>query len=82
MTAKELKNNLQYLGQERNLRKLCLERNLISVDKLATMSGFEVCDIVARHYEILGYRDGGETIMLVEKANWDAVCSLIGILKR
>lgn len=82
MTAKELQNSINYFGQERDLRKLCVDQNLVPIDKLAMMNSNEVYTVVARHYRILGYRDDGETVMLVKNENWDAVQEFISELRR
>lgn len=73
MTAEELNDNLYYDGQFRALRKVCIEHKLVCLEDLALMTTKDVCAEIAKHFEILGSRDGGETILLVKKDKWDAV---------
>lgn len=73
MTARELHDAIYYDGQARAMRKACIERKLIPIEKLAIMNTVEVCELVAKHFEILGVLDGGETILLIEKDKWNDV---------
>ena len=82
MTAQELHDAINYNGQARAMRQACIERKLIPIEKLALMNTLEVCKIVSEHFEILGTRDEGETIFLVEKDKWDEIQKYIVPLYR
>lgn len=82
MTAQELDDIIYYDGQYRAMRKLCLERKLVSIEELALMNTLDVCKVIANHFEILGVRDSGQTIILVEKDKWDEVMKSVVPLYR
>ena len=82
MTAKELDNTISYIGQLRAMRQLCIERKLIPIEQLALMTTREVCEVIANHFEILGIRNGGQTILLVEKDKWNEIMKSVVMLCR
>lgn len=82
MTARELRDAILYNGQESCMRKICIKRKIIPAEKLALMHINEVCEVMAKHFEILGVRNGGETILLVEKDKWDEVMKSVVPLYR
>ena len=82
MTAQELDALIFYDGQYRAMRKLCLERKLVSIEELALMDTLDVCKVITNHFEILGVRDIGQTIILVEKDKWDEVMKSVVPLYR
>lgn len=82
MTAQELHNAIYYDGQARAMRQACIDRKLIPIEKLAIMNTLEVCDVVSKHFVLLGIRDGGETILLVEKDKWSEANKYIVPLHR
>ena len=53
MTGRELEDKLNYLGMERKLRKLALEKKLETAEKIAVMTTTEVCDLVLKEYEVV-----------------------------
>jgi hypothetical protein len=81
MTAKELMDNISYTGQEVKLRKLCMDENLVPVDKLATMTCQEVCVLMGKHYELLGTNKNGE-IMLVKKTKYGEIMNYVQLIGR
>ena len=54
MTGRELEDKLNYLGMERKLRKLALEKKLETAEKIAVMTTTEVCDLVLKESEEIG----------------------------
>lgn len=75
MTGRELENKLNYLGMERNLRKLALEEKMETPEKIAVMTTTEVCDLVSKKYEVV-YCES-EEIGLVEKDKMSEYESLV-----
>ena len=53
MTGRELEDKLNYLGMERNLRKLALEKKLETAEKIAVMTKTEVCNLVLKENEVV-----------------------------
>lgn len=82
MTAEELRESISYTGQERCMRKVCIEKGLVPIEKLACMNCHEVCAVMVKHYEILGICSGGARILLVEKNKWEEVWDKITPIDR
>lgn len=80
MTGRELGDKLNYLGMERNLRKLALEKKLETAEKIAVMTTIEVCDLVSKEYEVV-YSES-EEIGLVAKDKIEEYKSLVKIIYR
>lgn len=68
MTGSELESLVSYTGQERAIRQLCLDRQLIPPEKLALMGFRQVCSVVANEFEFIGMSDRGQTILIAEKS--------------
>ena len=58
MDGRELESKLNYLGMSRGIRKIALDDKLASVEELAVMSEVEVCDLVAKNYQLVYAKDG------------------------
>ena len=75
MIGRELEDKLNYIGMERKLRKLALEKKLETAEKIAVMTTTEVCDLVLKEYEVV-YAES-EEIGLVEKDKMKEYNSLV-----
>ena len=80
MTGRELENKLNYLGMERGIRKLAVDDKLASVEEIATMSGTEVCNLIAEHYQLV-YAES-EEIGLVHNDDAHELFSMIKAISR
>lgn len=80
MTGDKLRDKLNYLGMERNIRKLALGEKLETAEKIAVMTTTEVCDLVSKEYEVV-YSES-ERIGLVKKNKMNEYKSLVKIISR
>ena len=69
-----------YIGQEKNARKLLIAEKLAKPEELAVMSGEEVSKIILEHYTVISTQD--EEILLVRKENLDTFNSITKVLHR
>lgn len=53
MYARELQSILNYPEMSRGIRKIALDDKLASVEELAIMPEFEVCDLVTQKYQLV-----------------------------
>ena len=82
MTARELESCIMRTGQERALRKLCIDSGIAKVEKVAVMSTLDVCDAIAQSFELVGVCDSGDRILLVAKNNEEALWKLLKPIDR
>ena len=82
MTARELEGHILRTGQERALRKLCIDSGLASAEKIATMDNLDVCDLIAKHYELVGVCSEGDRILLVSKQDEEQLWKLLKPIDR
>lgn len=65
MDARELANHINYLGMERDARKIVLKDNLAKAEEIAIMTDLEVYDKLLEKYEII--MCAKEDILLIDK---------------
>lgn len=53
MTGRDLSEKLNYLGMEKDIRKLALTEKMATQDEIALLSTVEVCDLVAEKFDIV-----------------------------
>lgn len=53
MTGRELSDKLNYIGMERNIRRLALDSKLASAEKIAVMTEIEVCNLIVENYTVV-----------------------------
>lgn len=82
MTARELESCIMRTGQERALRKLCIDSEMAKMEDVATMSTLDVCEAVAKSFELVGVCDGGDRILLVSKRDEGALWKLLKPIDR
>lgn len=80
MTREKLYNAINYIGQEKSLRKLLISDKKATAEEIAIMTQEEVCELIAEDYEII-YANG-ENIGLVRKEDWEKVNSMIVNISR
>lgn len=80
MTGRELSDKLNYIGMERNLRKLALDENLATAEKIAVMTEVEVCNLVMKKYAVV-YAEA-DSIGLVAKNNIGEYNKLVKYINR
>ena len=80
MTGRELSEKLNYIGMERNIRKLAIEDNIATLEELAVMSEVKVCELISKEYE-LAYSES-EELGLVHKDKIGEYKKLIKVISR
>ena len=80
MTGRELSEKLNYLGMERDIRKLALEDNMATAEELAVMSEVEVCELISKEYELV-YSES-EELGLVHKDKIEEYKKLLKVISR
>ena len=80
MTGRELESTMNYIGMERDARKLLLEEKLVAAEKVATMTCVEVCNKLLETYEVVSCER--EVITLVKHEDMDTYNSIVKHLSR
>lgn len=80
MSGRELYDKLGYLGMERAIRKLAIDDKMATVEKIATMSTTEVCDLIAKEYVMVFAEN--EDIGLVHKDNMEEYNKILKLISR
>ncbi len=80
MDGRELESKLNYLGMSRGIRKIALDDKLASVEELAVMSEVEVCNLVAKNYQLVYAED--EEIGLVPNDKAKELFDMIKVVSR
>lgn len=75
----ELMEKVNYVGQEKALRRLLLTNGYSTTD-LATMTLSEVCEEVLKHYSVVG--GSGDEILLVRNEDEEQLKKLIEVIRR
>lgn len=78
--GRTLSSKLNYIGMERAVRRLAIEEKLTDVEKIAVMSELEVCELVARSYELV-YAES-EEVGLVRKEDLPEYMRLVKTISR
>ena len=80
MTGRELSEKLIYIGMERNIRRLALEKKLATAEEIALMSEIEVCALILEGYTVV-YAES-EEIGLVANSEIDEYNKLLNRISR
>ncbi len=80
MTGRELSEKLIYIGMERNIRRLALEKKLATAEEIAVMSEIEVCALILEEYTVV-YAES-EEIGLVANSEIDEYNKLLNRISR
>lgn len=80
MDARELANHINYLGMERDARKIVLKDNLAKAEEIAIMTDLEVYDKLLEKYEII--MCAKEDILLIDKERMHEFANMAVFLSR
>lgn len=80
MTGRELREEINYLGQERAARKLLLDNKLAKAEEVAVMTDIEVYDKLLQKYKVVMI--GTDDIVLVSEKDMDTLNEIAIHLKR
>ena len=80
MTGRELNDKLNYIGMEKDIRRLALSSKLATAEKIATMTSVEVCNLIVENYTVV-YAEADE-IGLVPTNKLDEYNSLLKCISR
>lgn len=80
MVGQQLGDKIVYAGMERDLRILAVNDKLAPVEKIACMTRWEVCDLVAKKYEMVFAES--EKVGLVKIEDMDTYKKIVCVLAR
>ncbi|WP_303168260.1 hypothetical protein [[Ruminococcus] lactaris] len=80
INGRELSEKLIYIGMERNIRRLALEKKLATAEEIAVMSEIEVCALILEEYTVV-YAES-EEIGLVANSEIDEYNKLLNRISR
>lgn len=80
MNGRELNEKLNYIGMERRIRELALDEEMETAENIALMTRYEVCDLIAKKYEVV-YSEN-DKIGLVHKEKMEEYSKLVKIISR
>lgn len=80
MDARELANHINYLGMERDARKIVLKDNLAKAEEIAIMTELEVYEKLLQKYEVV--MSEREEILLIAKDKMENFNSMAVYLSR
>lgn len=80
MTGRDLSEKLNYLGMEKDIRKLALTEKMATPDEIALLSAVEVCELVAEKYDIVFAES--DCVGLVKEEDAAELYRLLKIIER
>lgn len=81
MDARELyHNHINYVGMERDARRIILKDNLAKAEEVALMTDIEVYETLLKKYEVV--MCASENILLIDKENMEEFNSMAVYLSR
>lgn len=80
MVGQQLSDKIYYAGMERDLRRLAINDKLAPVEKIACMTEGEICDLVAKKYEMVFAES--EKVGLVKIEDMDTYKKIVHVLAR
>lgn len=80
MDARELANHINYVGMERDARRIILKDNLAKAEEVALMADIEVYETLLQKYEVVMCES--ENILLIDKENMEEFNSMAVYLSR
>ena len=81
MDARELyRNQINYVGMERDARRIILKDNLAKAEEVALMADIEVYETLLQKYEVV--MCASENILLIDKENMEEFNSMAVYLSR
>lgn len=80
VVGQQLNDKIYYAGMERDLRRLAVNDKLASVEEIACMTKWEICDLVAKKYEMVFAES--EKVGLVKIEDMDTYKKIVSVLAR
>lgn len=80
MTGRDLNDRLLYAGMVKDARKLAFKDKMATAEELALMSELEICDLIAKNYNIVMSED--EKVLLIPKDKIDEFEQMAVYLRR
>ena len=80
MDARELYHHINYVGMERDARRIILKDNLAKAEEVALMTDIEVYETLLQKYEVV--MCASENILLIDKENMEEFNSMAVYLSR
>ena len=80
MDARILESKMNYLGMERNARKILIDEKLAKAEEVAVMTCVEVCEKLLKTYEVVSCED--EKITIVKKEDIETYNDIVRFLSR
>ena len=80
MDARTLENNMNYLGMERDARKILIEENLATAEEVAMMTCVNVCERLLETYEVVSCEN--DDITIVRKEDMKTYNAIVRYLSR
>ena len=80
MDAITLNGKLNYLGMERDMRKLLIEEGIKKAEDVAIMTSVETCDALLEHYEVVSCEN--ECVTIIKHEDVKTYNSMVKYLKR
>ena len=80
MTGRELSEKLNYTGMENAIRKLAIKDKMAPIEKIAAMSELEVCELIAKEYELVF--EESECVGLVRKDKSKELFKMLEFISR
>ena len=75
MDGRTLENKMNYLGMERNARRVLIDDELATAEEVAMMTCVEVCNKLLESYEVVACED--ENITIVKKENMETYNDIV-----
>ncbi len=80
MDARTLQNKMNYLGMERDARKILIDEKLAKTEEVAVMTCVEVCAKLLETYEVVSC--ASEAITIVKKEDMKTYNNIVRFLSR
>lgn len=80
MDARTLDTKLNYLGMERDARKILIDEKLAEAEEVAMMTSLDVCAKLLESYEVVSCED--EDITIVKKEDMKTYNDIVRFLSR
>lgn len=80
MDARTLESKMNYLGMERDARRVLIDDELATAEEVAIMTCVEVCDRLLESYEVVACED--EDITIVKKEDMKTYNDIVRFLSR
>lgn len=80
MDARTLESKMNYLGMERDARKILIDEKLAKAEEVAVMTCVEACAKLLETYEVVSCES--ENITIVKKEDMETYNNIVKLLSR